>query len=218
MEHQKKLHRGKKTFFFIFLTKSWVMVLIGAGIIYLAWLTMYGSLYPHVESFFLNRPEFGMGAADISQLLLILGLGVLLLSYLRARLTYRHLRFLLDEYSLTVHRGLYFTHETTIPYHQISNVYIVRPYHYKIFGIARLDIITAADRSMENDTHGRKFLIPIIDVAIARRLSRYLLEKAARHRNEMRREAFEEDEEENEDEDAEDTDESDESEKPASRE
>lgn len=200
MKHGKKLYRGKKTFFFILLTKGWLFLLLGGGFLYLAWHVMYGELRVSADTYLSNNPQWGFDAPQVAQLLLIVGLGLILMAYLRARVLYRHHRFELDEFALNVHRGLYFTHETTIPYHQISNVYIVRPYHYKIFGIARLDIITAADRGLELDeSRSRKFLIPVIDITIARKLSRYLLEKAAQKRQSIREDIDDEDEDEEDD-------------------
>ncbi|MDQ3014866.1 MAG: PH domain-containing protein [bacterium] len=187
MKHAKKLYRGKKTFFYILITKGWLFLLLGAGILFLTWHVMYGNLRTSADSYLSNNPQWGFDAPQVAQLLLLVGLACILMVYLRARVLYRHHRFELDEFAINVHRGLYFTHETTIPYHQISNVYIVRPYHYKIFGIARLDIITAADRGLELDeSRARKFLIPVIDITIARKLSRFLLEKAAQKRQSIR--------------------------------
>ncbi len=111
--------------------------------------------------------------------------------------------------------GIFFTREITIPYTQITNVHIDRPFTYKLYGVAKLDIVTAADRNEDGyDTkHSRKnktFLMPVIDLVIARRLARQLLEAAAdaregRYASEDEDEDIDDEESDEEDEDLDDT-------------
>lgn len=90
---------------------------------------------------------------------------------------------MLDEHAFHLRRGLFFVHETTIPYQQISKVTISRPYHYRFLGIAELDIVTADDRSDSNNkVRASKFLIPTISASLARALSKQLLTYAAKSR------------------------------------
>jgi hypothetical protein len=68
---------------------------------------------------------------------------------------------------------------------QISNVHIARPYHYRLFGIAKFDIVTAADRDLdrsEKDHKSKVFFLPIVDINIARTLSKQLLQAASKSR------------------------------------
>jgi uncharacterized membrane protein YdbT with pleckstrin-like domain len=93
---------------------------------------------------------------------------------------YRMYKFIIDDYAFHLHKGIFFIREVTIPYQQISNVYIGRPYTYRMFGIAQLDIITTADmEGLDISKNKKKSLIPVIDIQIARYLSRHLLENSA---------------------------------------
>ena len=89
-------------------------------------------------------------------------------------------RFLLDENSFHLRKGIFFIREKSIPYRHIQNVDIEQPYHYRIFGVARLNITTgaAADTFSQNShSKGQEDLIPIIDKKIAKELANILIRK-----------------------------------------
>jgi uncharacterized membrane protein YdbT with pleckstrin-like domain len=83
--------------------------------------------------------------------------------------------------------------ESVIPYQQISNVHLVRPYIYRLLGLARLDIMTVSDKDVLRKASGKKagdFLLPLIDTKIARELAQHLMHHAAGNKKPM----YEEDE------------------------
>jgi uncharacterized membrane protein YdbT with pleckstrin-like domain len=207
LEFGKKYKRGKKTFLFIFLIKCWWLNLIGIGFLYLAWQLTYGGLQAFAQNFLLSHPDWLVTPSMLSQWFLLFGLGILFISYSEASFVYQHYKFILDKYGLHLHRGIFFIHETTIPYRQISNVHIARPYHYTLMGLARLDILTAANRISEPEEQSRKkkYLIPIIDLAVARKLSHHLLKEASKSRHRSEPEDTEDDSDEYEDDDEEET-------------
>ncbi len=183
-EFDKKYRRGKKTFFFLYIKHAWLFVLVSAGLSYLAWSIYAGGLNPRAEDFFGGHPDWYITPTMFAEWVLMLAVSVLLIGSMRARIMYAHYKFLLDDHAFNLQQGFFFTRETTIPYQQISNVNITRPYHYRIFGIAQLDILTAADKSAmtESKKDAKKMLIPVIDVSIARELSKQLMECASRKR------------------------------------
>jgi uncharacterized membrane protein YdbT with pleckstrin-like domain len=203
LEFDKKHKRGKKTFIFLFIKYGWWLALIGIGFIYLTTIIYFGSLRPWTENFLASHAEWYISVPMLSEWLLLLGISFIFIAYLRANVVYRNYKFIIDEYALHLHRGLFFIRETTIPYRQISNVHIGRPYHYRLLGLAQLDIVTAAQRNMDEraESERKKYLIPVIDMVIARKLSRILLEGSAKSR---RRDREDEDEEELEDDEADD--------------
>lgn len=168
------------------LTKSKWYVIFSILLFYLAYALYFGSLREPATNYFNEHPGWYMTPGLLAQLILYTAIGFLFMGYTMTEYYYRHIRFIIDEHAFTLLRGLYFTHETTIPYQQITNVHVYRPIHYKIFGVAKVDIVTAADRSMESleNYHMKKFLVPLIDASLARKLSRFLLRKAAESRNE----------------------------------
>jgi uncharacterized membrane protein YdbT with pleckstrin-like domain len=188
-ELDKKYKRGRRTFLYILISKGWIFIAIAAGLAYLDWLIYFGSLRAGTEQFLAQHPDWFVTVPMLSEWLLLLVLSFLLVGYLRASVLYRNYKFMLDKHAVHLRRGLFYVRETTIPYHQISNVHIARPYHYRLLGLAKLDIVTAADRSDRggtadaDDMRGTKtFLMPIIDISVARRLSRQLLESSAKIR------------------------------------
>ncbi len=186
-ELEVKHKRGKKSFAYILINYGWWLMLIGAGFLYLSWASTFGPLNIPAASLFADHPDWYMDTSMLSWFALLFAFAFILFAVLRANIHYRKYKFILDEYAVHLHRGLFFIRETTIPYNQISNVHIDRPLSYRLFGVAELDIVTAADKSMEViDKQTKKFFIPIIDLSIARRLSRQLLESAHKIRMEER--------------------------------
>jgi uncharacterized membrane protein YdbT with pleckstrin-like domain len=197
----KAYKRGKKTLFYLFITKGWWLALIGFLFLFSSWMMYFGNWHEATLRFLASHPDWFISVSMLSGFFIMVGISFIFVGYLRANVLHRMYKFMLDKHALHLHRGLFFVRETTIPYHQITNVHIDRPYTYRMFGIAQLDIVTANKVVEESDSKGRKFLIPIIDVSIARRLSKFLLENAARVRKEagLPAEDYNEDEDEEED-------------------
>lgn len=191
----KKYKRGNKTLFYLFVTKGWWLALTGFIFIYTAWTMSFGNLNTFAEQFLGAHPSWYISVSMLSQWFVLVGISFIFVGYLRANVLHRMYKFMLDKHALHLHKGLFFVRETTIPYHQITNVHIDRPYTYRMFGIARLDIVTANKVVEETESKGRKFLFPIIDTSIARKLATFLLENASRVREESDIESEDEPEE-----------------------
>jgi uncharacterized membrane protein YdbT with pleckstrin-like domain len=184
-EFEQKYRRGKKTFLFLYIKHAWLSNLIGIGLFYLAWSVYAGSLNAPAANILTAHPNWYITVSMLSQWLVLLASAALIFGFMQAHVIYAHYKFILDDNAFNLYRGLFFTRETTIPYQQISNVNITRPYHYRIFGIAQLDILTAADKGMvqqEGKKDAKKMLIPIIDMSVARKLSRQLMECMSKKR------------------------------------
>lgn len=175
-ELDQKYKCGWKTSIFLFISYGWWLALLGVGFVYLAWTEYYGPLRSFLESFLARHPDWYLDVTMLSEWTLLIGLSFLFIAYLRAATIHRSYKFMLDEHAFHLRRGLFFVQETSIPYQQISKVNISRPYHYRMFGVSELDIITADDR---NDsymkTKSSAFLIPVIDTSIAKALSKQLM-------------------------------------------
>ena len=74
--------------------------------------------------------------------------------------------------------------EKVIPYRHIQNVDLEQPYHYRIFGVARLNITTARidifEDGQKEESRGKNNLIPIIDKKLAKELAHYLVSQGDR--------------------------------------
>ncbi len=175
-EHDKKYKRGGHTFFFLFLKHGWKFTLAGLLVLYASYEVYYGRLNGITADFLAGHPTWYITVPIVTLWFVFLGFSILILAVLQAFIEYEHYKFILDEHSFHLHRGLFFTKETSIPYRQISNVHIARPYHYHFLGIAKLDIVTAADKSLSHDENkSKEYLIPVIDTKIARALAKQLI-------------------------------------------
>ena len=86
--------------------------------------------------------------------------------------------FMLDDHGLCMKQGILNKQEISIPYRQIQDINIDRPFLYQIFGVCRLNIITAGqDNDHDNDQTEANF--PIVDKGMAYDLREQLL----RHSN-----------------------------------
>jgi membrane protein YdbS with pleckstrin-like domain len=178
-EYNKKYKRGNRTFLFLGIKNSWHITIVGIAILYLTYEIYFGRLQARTTMYLARHSDWYIDISMLSLWLFLLGISVLFIGYLKANVQYRHFRFILDEDAFHLHRGLFFIKETTIPYKQISNVHIARPYHYRLFGVAQLDVVTAADKSLSHvEVKTKEFLIPIIDTVIARKLAKHLISQS----------------------------------------
>ena len=88
---------------------------------------------------------------------------------------YHQHKFILFEHSFNIRKGIFMVKEKVIPYRHIQNVDIEQPYHYRIFGIAKLNITTARAENLEQNKGLN--LIPIIDKNLAKKLSDFLIKQ-----------------------------------------
>jgi len=182
-ELEKKYKSGGRALFYLFLKHGWFFILFGLMLVYLSYEIYFGRLKTLTTDFLASHSDWYIDSFMISEWILLLGISVIIIGYLIGNVHYRSYKFKLDEHAFHLRRGLFFIHETTIPYQQISKVTISRPYHYLFFGVAELDIVTADDRSDSNNkVKASKFLIPVISSPLARALSKQLLTYAAMSR------------------------------------
>jgi membrane protein YdbS with pleckstrin-like domain len=182
-EPYKKHRRGRKTFLYLYITHTWILNLVGIACIWLAYLMYYGALNQKATAFFAVHSSWYIDVPMVSSWFLLLGIMILILAYMIGYRYYVHYKFIFDDHAFHLHKGFFFIRETTIPYQQVSNVHIARPYTYRMFGLAKLDIVTAADKSLSHgEAKDKEFLIPIIDTKKARALSKQLISFAAKIR------------------------------------
>ncbi|MDB5204722.1 MAG: Membrane-flanked protein [Candidatus Taylorbacteria bacterium] len=198
---------GGRALFYLFIVHAWFFIISGLGLIFLSYEMYFGRLKAMTTSFLESHSTWYIDDFMISEWTVLLGISVIIVGYLVGNVHYRSYKFKLDEHAFHLRRGLFFIHETTIPYQQISKVTISRPYHYLFFGVAELDIVTADDRSDSNNkVRASKFLIPVISSPLARGLSKQLLAYASMSRKGQNIAPQYDDEDEYEDEDIEDLD------------
>lgn len=185
---------GKRTFIYLLVRNGWWLIIIGAALVYLSYETYFGQLQSAAQQFLTAHANWYISDAMMSQWIVMVGIAFLFVAYLRASVLYRAYSFHLDEHALHLRRGLIRIQEITIPYHQISNIHIEQPYHWRLLGLAELDITIASSReSLMKVMRRQDFLIPCIDRSIARELSHFLVKQASGEEDEIEDELEEED-------------------------
>lgn len=179
IELEKIYTRGTKTKLFLLFVYGWMLFLIGGLIIYLIWQINFGYLHSYALATLDYFKDYYIDIVMLSEWLAILAFGFFIIAYLRGSIMFRNYKFLLDDHAFHLRRGIFMIKEVTIPYHQISNVHIIRPYHYRFMGLAQVDVATASDKRIHH-SKVKDCLIPVIDYSLAKILSKQLISYADR--------------------------------------
>jgi uncharacterized membrane protein YdbT with pleckstrin-like domain len=179
IEFDTKYRPGRRTFIYILLKHCWLFIALVVGFGYLAFDLYAGSLHMPVTQFLAAHPEWFVDTGMLAEWSALIAVAFFLIGYLRAVMSYRQYTFYLDDHAFHLRRGLFRVQEITIPYAQISNVHIEQPYHWRLFGLAQLDITISSTRDSFKLRRRRDFLIPCIDKGLARDLSRFLVKEAS---------------------------------------
>jgi uncharacterized membrane protein YdbT with pleckstrin-like domain len=102
-----------------------------------------------------------------------------IVTFLIAYLTYANYLFMLDDDALKIRRGILSKEEIAIPYRQIQDVDVERSISDRIWGVARLAILTAGhEEPKEGEEDDSEGVLPAIDRALAESLQAELLKRA----------------------------------------
>ena len=172
-------HRlGKKTFWlFLFHSGKFFILLF----ILATWFTYNVSFTEKkiaFDQFFINHPNLYIEGGFVLMMMWLTMLGYLIVVVLRAWVLYRQYKFMLDEHAFYVRRGIFFIKEVVIPYRQIQNVEIKRPYLYRFIGLAELDTTTiGGEEALHGNGKNKRSLLPIVDHRIAKALAHELVHR-----------------------------------------
>lgn len=173
-ETGKVYKRGGRTHLYIFVKYTWWIFLFAVLSGYLAYEIYFGRLRTYVESFLNDHKDWYIDVTMLSEWILILSFGFLIICYLRTKVMFNEYKFVFDDHAFHLRKGLFMIREINIPYYQVSNVHIIRPYFFRFLGLAQLDIVSSADRN-----HATDYLIPVIDATLAKQISGQLLKYAS---------------------------------------
>lgn len=193
-----KYRSGRKTYLYLLFKHCWWLIGITAGFFYLAFAIQFGSLNAATAAFLAAHADWYIDTVMLAQWALYIGIGFLVTTYLRISVEYRRYAFFVDDHAFHLKRGLLRVQEITIPYAQISNVHIEQPYHWRLLGLAQLDITISSSRDALRSKKRREFLIPVIDRDLAHALSRFLIQEASGYGDDEEDEFDDEDEYEDE--------------------
>lgn len=182
LEYDKIYHCGKRSLTFFIVKYGWIFFLIAAGLFYLIFQMNFGPLNQPTVDFLASHEDWYISVRMLTEWIFLLALSIILIGFIRSKVLHRRIKFKIDEHAFHLREGLFMIKETTIPYLQISNVHLVRPYIYRLIGLARLDILTVSDKDVLRRNSGNKlndYLLPLIDTSIAKALASHLMKHAS---------------------------------------
>ncbi|HVM73594.1 MAG TPA: PH domain-containing protein [Candidatus Paceibacterota bacterium] len=195
---------GQRTYIYFIFKYCWWIIGLAALFCYLAYSIAFGTLNDPTAHFLASHADWYVSPDMLAQWILFVGVGFFIVAYLRVSVQYRQYSFFVDDHAFHLRRGLLRMQEITIPYKQISNVHIEQPYHWRLLGLAQLDITISSSREALRPRKRRDFLIPVIDKSLARALSRFLVEEASGYGDTYDEDGDEEDDEYDDEDDGED--------------
>jgi uncharacterized membrane protein YdbT with pleckstrin-like domain len=102
-----------------------------------------------------------------------------IITFLVGYLTYVNYLFILDADALKIKRGILSKEEIAIPYRQIQDVDLEQSISDRIWGLARIAILTAGhEEAKEGDEDDSEGILPAIDRSLAESLQAELLKRA----------------------------------------
>jgi membrane protein YdbS with pleckstrin-like domain len=170
---------GNKTFLLFYFKYGKFFTLFSFGALFLAYSITYSNLRERTTSWLLANYDY-VEVWLVAQWLLMFALSFFLVGFLRVWIMYRQYRFKLEKHAFHVKHGIFLIKEYIIPYHQIQNVEIRRPYLYAPFGLVEFDIILSTDLNVQRNPHTKKStLIPVTDKKRAKALLNELIHRGA---------------------------------------
>ncbi len=125
----------------------------------------------------------GQNLNQYANLATIISLAMFVLSFLfafsAAWLKYATYKFILDENSLKIRRGILSKEEIAIPYNRIENVDIERSFYYQTMGVSRIVILTAGHEDEKDAPDEAEGVLPALDENMATSLRDELLRRAS---------------------------------------
>jgi uncharacterized membrane protein YdbT with pleckstrin-like domain len=122
--------------------------------------------------------SFFQGSGAILPIIIIVGILACCIVFLIAWLKYKSVKFMLDDFSFHVQKGIFSKSDIAIPYKQIQNVNQEQSFNEKMLHIAHVIIETAGTDESQSNAKSEGVL-PILDSALAVSLERELLQKTS---------------------------------------
>lgn len=137
----KKNKLGRKTFWYFFVTKNFFGVLLTLITSFTAYSIYAGGLNKFANTFLQKHIDY-ISTTMVSSWLFMLAGSLIIIILARTSVLYKQYSFVLHHHALHITQGIFFIKEQIIPYPQITNVEIISPYIYSLFGLVRLKIET----------------------------------------------------------------------------
>lgn len=121
---------------------------------------------------------FLQGFRALLPAVIILGFLLCVVVFITGWIQYKSVKFMFDEFSFHVERGIFSKSEIAIPYKQVQNVNHDQSFTEKMWGIAHIAIETAGTDEADSNSKSEGVL-PVLDAGLAISLEKELLERAS---------------------------------------
>lgn len=181
LEYDQHYTLGGRTFAYMFIKYGWWLSLLSATVAYLGWHFAYGRAGVWLGQFLSNHEDLYLDTYIVTLMTFLVAGSILFIAFLRTYVLFKQYRFTVDKKAFKLRRGLFRIREIRVPYLQVTTVRIEQPYHYRILGLAQVDIILNTDSGISKTIHNHKkkeeqdFLLPLIDKRRAHLLSNHLI-------------------------------------------
>ena len=181
IEENRVYKLGKKTFWLFFFKYAKYFVLISMLMTWLVVSMNFGSLESYTDDYLAKEWYNTLSKTLLSSWILMIAFSVTFVGYLRAYVLYRQYKFHLTENAFHVRHGIFSIKEIVIAYHQIQNVEIRRPYHYRLLGLSKLDVSLSNNMPVETHLKGtnQTTLLPVLDKRLAQALAHELVRRGS---------------------------------------
>jgi uncharacterized membrane protein YdbT with pleckstrin-like domain len=122
--------------------------------------------------------SFLHGFGPLVPIVIVVGILLCLIVFLAGWIKYKSVKFMFDEFSFHVEKGVLSKSEIAIPFKQIQNVNHTQSFMEKIWGIEHVAIQTAGTDESGSSARSEGVL-PILDAMLAVSLEKELLQRAS---------------------------------------
>lgn len=178
---------GNKTFWLFFFNYAKWFLLIGLLFCALVYEMYFGGLAQTTDTYLHESWYDSLDKSILASWIIMIAFSIVFVGYLRAYVLYRQYKFHLTENAFHVRHGIFSIKEIVIAYHQIQNVEIRRPYHYRMMGLSKLDISLSNNIPLETHLKGsnQTTLLPVLDKNLAASLAHELVRRGSSFGNDL---------------------------------
>jgi putative membrane protein len=122
--------------------------------------------------------SFLSGFGPLVPIVIISGILLCLVVFFAGWIKYKSVKFMFDEFSFHVEKGIFSKSEIAIPFKQIQNVNHTQSLSEKMWGVAHIAIETAGTDESNSNARSEGTL-PVLDTALAVSLENELLKRGS---------------------------------------
>lgn len=170
---------GKTTLYFLIFKYGWTAIVLFIIELILAGAATGGNALPPFSEWVTASATFAEIVKLVAGIIPMVIFFIIIFALFMSYGWYMSFKYKIEDNDLSFEKGVLGKQEISVPFHQIQNVDVEQSILFRVFGLADLAILTAGH---EDPEHARKeeteIIMPALNLKEARRLQRYLLDRA----------------------------------------